>query len=1819
MNYIILQKLKENKDRAVKCLSVFFAVFLFLTIIFYSSKSSSNPLPNCSNLDNATTAVPGVNCLYLDLPICTSTSEATSTVANPNPRVNCADVIDLPLCADFADGPTAPKELKNCVKKCSDIASGSGVRGVDYAVHNRDCVRFCSDDPALEDLSSLEYRALADSQKCVASRCHQISEGDLGTHNCNLLSCKLLTIDELNETKFADATKKYCDGEADKCYDFSQDKLQYLIPGVMCKLHNCSPQPQPASALCSDYANIIINKPTQAGSSNSFLYDYIQYIVQPKNADGSVQIPAALSPPDNTTVKDQLLQSCIPSDQTCLPLQNRSYGCTPATTGEDPPTKPDANCDTSCDVSGYCTKKIDCNNPSSASEPECLPPNHNDEDDVELDPNDDSWFYNPSPMDKSVDSSGLLLSHMNNSLCYDKSDMKDNHWGVEARYTILGVTIDLGYFHSEFQPDRSRSPGMCGVPRSAGRGTGYIYLCGNEGVLNKKVSDYTAYHSNKSTTTFTNTDSTTQVKVCLRFKNAFRPMDTVSNSETCGKRECAISCAFGLCESQLCGEDVCQTLTVKESKATDCIMNDDMFTSANGGRDCASIVDDYLRVRAVQYGNKVCTFLDVKGQLAYYDMFMSGKERLSDGTCLAETNSNGECDGKDSSDRKGEATLWRAMMRIPYISNNRNTDPRGYVKKDGTLIKEQECIKIPLRVRTPRLYNVATQENAFKLFTPPLYISKSYATDGSSSTLDSGTLGPTDFNYPKIEVTYGDRTTQVLSLDINKTGYETGNDKDPNASKDPLTTTFNGYDYQTKVAIKKDFNSETSTPTLCLYQTFTDSNGTPQEIKISCIDRSFPEINNDRFGTPTRKVIIAAPATNTYDSAKISLKYQGPNATNLSSEILLGNATQSIPECKSDVENYKICAQREECNMLNNEFVTNEINIQNNTPPEGQDMNSMLAMRDYYNSTLIPACDQKSGKIGDYTASNAYGWFDEICISSGFETKLKDIVAYKVFDGSNKEVPSITGKCVIDTVHSLNGGIGCTKGGKAPDCICLDANGVVLDPNNADDARKIIRKQTLREAGLCVDLPIPNKCFPITYNSDAARTAGTNTGNADFATYAFGGMNNVIGQCEGNWKNAQINGVDVPPMMNCVRNADNTVSWSYAVTNPCVRYSCPAITTQPRINSGVVSYTNSYTTATENTDDIQGQSNGYATWNSQTSDDTMQNISAATCITGFAQNGTSPTRGCSSQGMWQNVTNACVRKTCPPLNFVSSAAYDSEDWNRDWNASPNNPANAANDTQEYNIWYNWDQYGGASFKVTNASRVVLSSPNYEAAVGSIATGTCNQHLGYFPLGDGPTMKCDQNGNWVDLKNRCVTSCDAVVNGGSNDGNASWNAATVPNDQQYTIVSATSCNAGYKAYPYSAPQDVDGNYINSTTDPNDPTKKLYVDATPLLAPRRKCQNSDIVIGNTIVKAAVWKDPYPACINKCPGAATDSRVGVGVTKHKLSNNSFVYLEWSDANPGESQIIYSSTPQNVADYSPNHSAGVYAVKRTCGPDYKWKTYNVGGVTEYVKPQCSSRSGNIINTNTISSSPTDTINENVALTTVACISGYGSKTTPPQFPQFTCQANGNRFRYIDQFYYNKTGGRDCVKTCDLPSNGHTFGNGSQYNGGASGTKFEGDTITLACRSGYGKKIDSNYSTFDNTCGINALDRTNVSPTTTCLNTGEWSNSVTNDCDICRSCTSSNLIYLNPDNLRTSYKRGMDGCYMYRTLDVSLGSSDLGWSLSHDNNYTVTLHDDESVDNGVSGLANCHHDWNMDGYFTFTCKDSKKVLTRSTCGGSCP
>ena len=1905
MNYINPKKIAKL-IKAAKRLSGFGVLIFGISLFFYSPQTHSVTLPDCAGVAGtakpgyADTSANGGGCGFFGKPLCQTVPSATYPVSSAYVlnsgqihRYNCADLSDLPLCGDIKSGNT-PNSGKNCVKECSDASftdpdptresrkEPGNVRGVDYAVHNRDCVRF---------RDTREDGITATDSNSIGRRCHQISSPSPDA-NCNLLPCNLLTPDELNHEKFREnKDKKYCNGDsaADgstlKCYKFTQAQLRYMVLNTTCKIHNCPP---PSSACGSDDTLNITNQ------GDPYIEDYKKYV------NGTYDIETGLC-----------------NIVTCKPVAKRQYRCTP--TDATTPTVRNTSCDSSgagatC-ANGYCYLTIDCNQPSNNSQPECVTSTPSDDGTIgSTSDTMDSWFYRPKPMGKSIGSGGALRT-MNDNLCYTQSQMDSFGWGFDPEIDLgaLGKR-SLGYYHSYLRPDETRSPGLCGAIRDGSRGNGYIYLCGNDGNLYSNISDYTAYHKGYVATTFAGNSGTHKLVVCLRFKNAMRPDDGAS--ETCGSRECGISCAFGVCRNQVCGYDVCRELTVTDADPTQCMMDNDMFQNPNNNtRNCTDIIDDYLRIRAVKYpGNRICTFLDVKGQLAYPDSnslaFLNDSEKLIDGTCISGLRkSDGSCDGgKSSFDDRSEATRWRAIKlgesnHIPYIQDNRpsSSAAKGYLDKNNQLFPEQECIKTPLRIATPRFFNLANIVNSPKLFTPPLYIlNSSTVRGGSISSAANEEYGPTDFHYPEITVQFG-ATAKKLSLGIGYTGYEaTGGD--PNGST-TIRTTVNNISYSLEIFVRKEYDSVGSKPIFCLYRKIKDIDGAYlNPMRIGCVDRILPEINNTTTSplpvTGPKKMLLSLDLASTYSNSIIKIRYLGGFGANgidngcevddnCSAEIKLTNSNVNIPTCDSTKESYNLCVQREECSQLNNECITNEIRIQEEKN-EGRAIDSYLAVRKNCNEILLPICNKKKGITTSETSTvvnsnlsasangNYYGWFNEICVSSGFEKKLRKIIAYKMSDGTR-------GKCVVANPAS------CPKGGKAPSCNCVAyIEGVTLSDN------QVVRNETPHEAGLCIDMPPPQICTAIDYNT-TANTANPSdpdfiqsslgysnygssssdinnvvhnshqlrydgTGHAEFPIGVFG-MNNIEGTCTGFWRAARNGaGVITPPKRNCL-NVGGVAQWDQNVTNHCVRYTCDAVSTNGPDATGL--YQGGYG-ALENGED-KGSEHGFATWKSYTKDnDFLETPTSSSifvsCITGFKKNGststntgnkvatpttpggpffgpiqdytggTTPTRSCNQIGQWGAVTNACVRIQCQAIT------------------PPANPAS----TSDWQLWYN---SGGATFPATNASR----SPNRIQAAESVATGSCgggNINLGFFRVGQtssdpnsgtNPTRNCDHMGNWGPVINPCTTKCSAITEPTPGSGMAYWNEVIgVPLNGQVDGV-VNGCANDYYPYPYQALNDKDGTpFTISDSGPyrtdtvaltTIPTNLANDTRTVELAPKRVCRS--VIVANGT--ANVWSTTSSSCVDKCIGYSVntdtkvgtgDKRIGAGRTQHKVSDSSvshIITVNWPDTNFGST--AYMINPLSGQDASHYRRAraygsglGYYALARKCNEStHQW---------DNVVPQCVANNGMIIDDNNTPETSTDDFDTNAKYsntnnspyvpvgyspTKISCNdnykeSDYIDENNKTAIRNYTCSYKDN-LQYIDQLYFDaiESSGKKCVKYCDknnIPA-GYTY-SGNTYTP-------TNTTITLGCPPGYGKALDGGTSgSYDNSCGRNAYDRTDMAPTIKCNANGTWE-TVLNACIPCRNCANNapgfeGAFTIKCDTITFSYQ----GCGSTSNC-LGFGTTDENKDKFADTSGYYTKGITHNQNTGcMTGhkCRDCNGNQNYGAYFLANCVDGAFKIVNSKC-----
>lgn len=1708
--------------------------------INFINGAEAEDLKNCDELASSETPNPGVNCRYLSKPFC-------KDVKDPKHRENCADLVDLPLCSDIVTSSSVlPQPGRNCVELCSDPAYDSTVdnpvpiRGVDHAVFNKDCIRFC-DDP--------EPGVIADEKvnvNCVSRKCHQTSGPDLESGKCNMLKCNLLTPDELNKSKFDDDSKKYCDGEDLKCYKFDQKQLPYVRireKNTICNIHECTP----SSPDCGpdDVLNI-----TNQGSN--YTNDYVRYV----NAN---------FPIDNTML-------CRPS--ICKPVVKVQYRCTNEAnviTGEDEnDIKRNENCDEEGDGSlcnsSYCYKTIDCNIESNKEFYECATNGTvSDESETYIDPFD-SWFYRPKPLEKAINpNTGLLRSPMDDRLCYTKSQMKDSSPDGQG----YGYKVNLlGWFHNYSMLD-SRSPGLCSAARHGNRGLGYTYLCGTDGNLYEKPSDHVGYFKGHARTVFSHNSGKHIITVCLRFLNT---LSLTAAHEACGKRECGITAGFDAVWGQTCGDDVCRDFEVNDILSDKCMMTEEYANNVYSS-ECAKDIDRFLRIRVVKYDNRVCAFLDSKLQLSYktdQKMFFDGTETLSDGkTCVNDPEGNGldgGCNGYNSRSDRGLAHVWRTILKIPYIQNNRPESAssagkplRGYIDKKGKFYPEQECAKITLRIPPPDAYNLANASNSANLFAPPLYIRSAVKIKGGSDSIapEGQLLGKTDFHYPEIKVQFG-TTVKRMSLSINEVDGDAITNSDRNSpSNIVLKMAIGSKEYQADVFVKKEYRDfAEDEPVFCLYRKIKDSNGNYMKpLRIACIDRSAPEIDNidDRFidkTLPVRKVLVYPDLENKYDDLKLILRYlasfgedkkentkEGRCAGDdvCSNELVFKDVDYKNSTCLSDLEGYKVCAKREECSKIYIECVNNEAAL-HNAMNKNENLSTFQSIRNYCNKTLIPLCN---GKRGIYTNSdlnvydmiidpdkydgdkNAYGWFNEICIVSGFNGKLKNVVTL---------IPKNTlnlGKCVISPLspylNDNDSKTNCDNGGLAPNCLCLEAP----DENFTTTAGQIVRKQTAREAGLCIDMPIPQLCPAIDYNlnpnitdindseyinqslgktsynnnggvhlSHQARTAGKVTGNAEFPAVLIG-MNDVKGECKAFFAYDKTStGITLYPQMSC-KNVNGKAQWDYEIKNQCTRFSCPIVTTLGPDDEGV--YQDDYEDSGEVDVEDKGRSHGYALWPRFTKSedsDFAQNIVASTCIDGFKPSGSQadktgvvitgytggnkPVRACNQIGIWEPVfsstVNQCVRIYCKAFNPEPPPSQAS-DWSQSqWSA----------------FWNQWFDYGGATFSQTPASR---SKARIQKE--SIQKGTCNNSLGFYQSSPNipPTRECDYLGNWLPVKNTCVSSCNEIatdIEGGSlNNGYAKWEKATGSSTGAPVEGTFKSCVDKYYPNPYPPAYDIYGNLL--------PNANVIDSSRNAENPKRLCKTG---VTSTGAKVSVWGDTINGCINKCPSATDDARIGVGRTSHNATSGNLI-LDWPSGNFNEYTYLTNwESEQSLfnASYFQKDRNGnkYYLVRRFCNSNGRWSD---------PEPMCSVNNGQIekakynITTVSLAGYKNSLVAGSASIAQGSCIpSNWKSNNNQGALPQRSCifkDANKN----IDETYLelvNNTKDCEAIKCKPIPAN--TYSSSRASIPAVTAYSPTGSQIKGTCKATY-KLV-----------GVN--------PSIYCRSDGNWSSSITDENNCKASCT---------------------------------------------------------------------------------------------------
>lgn len=1253
-----------------------------------------NCLFDCNNLASGVTPQPGGNCSYkingAMMPLCTSipSPKGYTVIQNyvipigttPNPRVNCADLIDLPLCSLFSSNANS---TQNCVRMCSELIQNT----IDNRLHNRDCVRF-----------SEGIEADATGKENINRRCHQfIGSGTNPTSSCEAttpaISCTNLVEQELNKSSFYSSavnTVKFCNPDK-KCLEYNSPQLDAIKTGFdaatspkapilirLCKLHDCRASTDSA---CAPFASDDIAKISE---NSSYKVKYIQNII-------------------TSTFPTISTLEALCTTKICSGTIEAQFPCTIDASGN---TVRDSRCNSLTCTNNYCKLSIDCNDASLSQtiknqfcSPDSIPQSPAPTDHTNSYANlvDKTYFYLPKPMDKSyinnTPSSGYRTMQKAN-LCYSLSDLEANNFA--HRDNVFGglITGVMSLFtggrnfepvmtdYADCPPNNytTRSPTYCNPGlRHGARGVGYMYLCGGPDFTSKPNMDFVGYVDNVSSV-YTDSGSSHKVRACLRYNNSMIP------KKTCGARECGVTCAWGDC-STVCGFDECRDIIISENNPRECQDPTNTSGSCTAQIGSGSDMDSYIRLRGVAFegDNQICVMLDWRGGLAYSGIFMDGSESLPDDStkCLSGTydKTTQKCvNGKNSNDDKSQANIWRALGLIKYVDKNVTVNGvQGIMDVNNNFIPASSCIRRQLRSSPPNLYNLANLQNSPNLFSPPIIISSvinSKTRRTMSNPIPGQLFGSTDFNQPEVNITFG-TTTENLGLDIGKNGEETGANIDP-ISKKTLTTTVLGKTYTAIVYVKKMYD-QINGPKFCIFRELRDKSNAliNPPPSIGCIKRNLPEIDNCDIRTSScssagvdrttyrKKFLLykdTLPANNTYEKIVVKHRYMLNYSGNISSTTCGGNilCTNEISTefnltnknemsyCVSSidgVESYPICLYRDDCSKLNMECLKNEIAY--NLSPSSS-IESVLSMRASCFEKL-KSCNLKKNisglkldpsKFNAPATSNYYGWFNEVCVKGAFDHKLKIVYAHKI-EGSN-------GKCIILPSYASNAE--CAEGGKMPNCPCTQfveteappAHIQALDPNTITT-----RTETHREAGLCVDIDIAKTCPSISYtepftidqsdpnfiansigktfynNATGVHQSHQTRSSAIATTYGNAEFSSTIvgstapGQCVGFWKYKNQFGT-MTPELRCITNASGQATWNASLESPSS--VCIRYTcpliSLPILDNSTGLYSNYY--ASSEVAENKGAENGNAHWPAYTHvNDFAISIDATNCITGF--------------------------------------------------------------------------------------------------------------------------------------------------------------------------------------------------------------------------------------------------------------------------------------------------------------------------------------------------------------------------------------------------------------------------------------------------------------------------------------------------------------------------------------------------------------------------------------------------------------------------
>ncbi len=474
--------------------------------------------------------------------------------------------------------------------------------------------------------------------------------------------------------------------------------------------------------------------------------------------------------------------------------------------------------------------------------------------------------------------------------------------------------------------------------------------------------------------------------------------------------------------------------------------------------------------------------------------------------------------------------------------------------------------------------------------------------------------------------------------------------------------------------LRKEYNSR---PEICLMRRFLNKDNNHQDIKVRCFPRKITDVkfityektsgvagvnvDDNKYGQgeykiEDGKVVEITPTI--YGHKKIFFRFFDINTKSYSSEYYLDNVNYGTSNCgliktNSDgttdtdllaslaSEKYQVCSERSECSRFFNECTANT--IQNHRKSQlgtvifydyiaascqslQESCLSKYGLSKYENIFEIVYNKYRTAVPIKLKSNINYGFFNEICLSGkSIEHLLKeDVVAYKVDSGLGKCITQeSTDKCKA-------------YGGNGKDCNCLKTLISSNDSNyNAYGGKEVVnRKITPREAGLCVDIPLPPYCPAVNYldfNLDKTDLLFSFPSGYDF---------NVNGNNQRDESNSSLGPVLMPDSnkLNVSRLIKYGVSELIDIEHYNRNFDKDLATKDKYQLYNHANFPNAFPAMVA----VKGSCQGY--WKKELVKG--KSISpVADCV--FQEK--------SELGKWENVTGKCIRKTCQAVDIAANS------------------------------------------------------------------------------------------------------------------------------------------------------------------------------------------------------------------------------------------------------------------------------------------------------------------------------------------------------------------------------------------------------------------------------------------------------------------------------------------------------------------------------------------------------------------------------------